>query len=68
MPAVKAMFDGERVILPDGARSFPPGDVIVLFQAEEPSEEEEERLWLRIQSHSFAEIWDNDEDSVYDDL
>ena len=64
MLAVKATFDGERIVLPDQVRGLPPGQVIVIF--EEAVDGEDRTLWVRAQEAAFAKAWDNPEDEVYD--
>ncbi len=65
MHAIKGHFDGKKVIVPDEANGFPPGDVIVIFQ--EPGEEaSDQQSWTKAQETAFAQVWNNDEDAVYD--
>jgi hypothetical protein len=64
--AVKATFDGERIVLPDDVRGVPPGNVIVIF--EDTADVNERALWLKAQEAAFAKAWDNLEDEVYDRL
>jgi hypothetical protein len=66
MFAVKATFDGQRVVLPDGVRGVPAGRVIVIF--EDAADAEDRTLWLRAQESAFAKAWDNPEDEIYDHL
>lgn len=67
MHVIKAHFDGEKVVVPKEVRGFPPGDVIIVFEngADQVSES---RGWMIAQESSFAKVWDNDEDAVYDSL
>lgn len=62
--AVKATYDGERIVLPEEVRGVPPGRVIVIF--EEAADAQERALWLKAQEAAFAKAWDNPEDEVYD--
>jgi hypothetical protein len=64
MLAVKATFDGQRIVLPDQVRGMPPGRVIVIF--EEAVEGEDRAPWVKAQEAAFAKAWDNPEDEVYD--
>lgn len=66
MLAVKATFDGERIVLPDELRGVPPGKVIVIF--EDAADAEDRALWLKAQEAAFDKAWDNPEDEVYDRL
>lgn len=67
MRAIKAHFDGEKVIVPDNVNGLSPGDVIVIFQ--EPGEEaSDQQSWAKAQETAFAEVWNNDEDAFYDSL
>jgi hypothetical protein len=65
--AVKAQCDGKRVILPNGG-DFPAGSVIVVFEETKSPGTAEQREWMRIQESSFAKVWDNDDDAIYDAL
>ncbi len=67
MRTVKAHFDGERITLPEEAKGQPPGEVIVVFQ-DADSEDAEKAFWLAAAQQSFAKVWDNEDDAVYDDL
>lgn len=63
--AVKATFDGKRIVLPEGFHGAAPGEVIVLF--EDAGRESAERAsWTRAQEAAFAKAWDNPEDEIYD--
>jgi TusA-related sulfurtransferase len=67
MLAVKATFDGKRIVLPETLANVPPGEVIVIFEnpaSLSPDTEE----WMKMQEEAFARAWDNDEDSIYDSL
>ncbi len=66
MLAVKAMFDGERVVLPEQVRGVRPGRVIVIFENAVGPEDEDRELWLKAQQDAFTRAWDNPEDEVYD--
>ena len=67
MRAIKARFDGKKIILPDDARGEPPGEVIVVFQ-EGKSAAAEDAMWLAAQEQAFARAWENEDDAVYDSL
>jgi len=66
MVAIKAKFDGEKIVLPDALRGCPPQEVILIYEADENSFESQ--AWLKAQEESFARAWDNDEDAVYDQM
>jgi len=66
MLAIKARYDGRKIILPKRTRRPPPGEVIVVFTKTE--EKAEGSAWLKAQEAAFAQAWDNDEDAIYDDL
>jgi len=66
MVAVKARFDGKKIVVPEEMRGAPPGEVIVIFP--EVAEANESWAWMKGQEQAFAEAWDNDEDAVYDRL
>ena len=67
MRAVKAKYDGRNIILPEDARGEPPGEVIVVFQ-EGARAAGEDALWLAAQERALAEVWENEDDAVYDSL
>ena len=66
MLAMKAQFDGKRVLLP----TVPPVHecpVIVIF--EEKNEGDRERAaWMATQESTLSKVWLNEEDAVYDNL
>lgn len=64
MVAIKTKFDGEKIVLPEELRGSPPQEVILICGADEQSLEN--AAWLKAQESSFAKVWDNDEDAVYD--
>jgi hypothetical protein len=67
MLAVKARYDGRKIILPRGRPHAPPGEVVVIF-AKPGGRGEDSAAWLRAQESAFSKVWDNDEDVVYDKL
>ena len=67
MRAVKARFDGEKIVLPEEAKQRPPGEVIVVFGAAD-ADDAEKALWLAAAEVSLAEVWDNEDDGIYDKL
>jgi len=64
--AIKARFDGRRVILPAEAHGVPPGDVIVVFEQGQPASDTD--AWMKASEPAFAQAWDNEDDAVYDAL
>lgn len=44
-----------------------PGDVVVLFGALDP-DQQEGLLWMKLQEEAFAKVWNNDEDAIYDKM
>ena len=67
MLAVKARFDGKRIVLPEEARGAPPGNVIVIFEADN-GVLKEQGDWMKAQEAAFAKAWENDEDAAYDSM
>ena len=67
MLAIKAHFDGEKVVVPEEVRGTPPTDVIVIFE-DAPDKATEQQLWLKAQEAAFTKVWDNKEDAVYDSM
>ncbi|HEV3143410.1 MAG TPA: hypothetical protein VGZ47_05930 [Gemmataceae bacterium] len=68
MRALKARFDGKEIKIPKELQSAPPGEVIVIVEGPEREHNKEASSWLKAQERAFAEVWDNDEDAVYDAL
>lgn len=67
MLAVKAVFDGSKIVLPERLANVAPGEVIVIFEASS-NVDQETAEWIKLQEESFAKAWDNDEDNAYDSL
>jgi len=66
MVAIKAQYDGHRVILPDEMPGIAPGEVILIF--EENGNGVEASTWLKAQESAFAKAWNNEDDAEYDKL
>jgi hypothetical protein len=66
MRAVKTKYDGKTIKVPKELRSAPPGDVLIVFQ--ESHKTPDDLSWLKAQETSFARVWDNDQDAIYDGL
>jgi len=67
MLALKARFDGRKVVLPRGRVKARPGMVIVIFE-EAGDAAREKQFWTKAQERAFAKVWNNSEDAVYDSL
>jgi len=65
MLAMKAQFDGTKVILPT-IPAIHKCPVVVVF--EEESVDREDDAWVKAQESALSRVWLNDEDAVYDDL
>jgi len=65
MQAVKAKFDGSKIILPKGMRRAQPGEVIVIFSDGKPSDSHD---WLKAQEQVLESVWSNPEDAEYDEI
>jgi len=67
MVAIKAHFDGEKVVLPDDIPTVAPGEVILIFPdlADHTSESDS---WMKAQEPAFTKVWENDEDAIYDSM
>lgn len=64
MKAVKAKYDGTKVILEGDLEGLSPGEVIVIFATglnQVPD-------WMKAQEEALSRVWDNDEDAAYDEL
>ena len=46
---------------------LPQGDHRVAFVIRDPEEEKESYLWMIASSKVLSEIWDNEDDAIYDD-
>ena len=69
MIAIRTRFDGNEIELPEELRGTPPREVVVVF-GDSPSESDagERDFWVKVQEASFAAVWENDEDAIYDQL
>jgi hypothetical protein len=67
MVVIRAKYDGTRVIIPESARGYPAGDVLVIFQNGE-SVQSEKQDWMIAGESALGRVWDNDEDAIYDNL
>lgn len=67
MLAVKAHFDGKKVILPKSINCKTATDVIVIFNEPDLKDDGVE-LFAKAQQDAFAKIWDNEDDAIYDSL
>ncbi len=67
MVAIKAHYDGEKIVVPKELRGGVPGEVLIIFD-KPPSKDEENLIWQKAQEHAFAKVWDYDEDALYDTL
>ena len=65
MLAIRATYDGKEIHIPESAQGIPPGNVIILFEEDEPHGD---AGWLKAQEQALANAWDDKEDSVYDNL
>ena len=65
MTAIRATFDANHVILPPEVKDQGPGRVIVIF---EDAEEAGPAFSAAAQQVAFAKVWDNPDDSIYDQL
>jgi hypothetical protein len=66
MVAIKANFDGEKIVLPEALQGCPPQEVILIYQAGENSLGDQ--AWMKAQEASFSKAWDNDLDAAYDQM
>jgi hypothetical protein len=66
MKAIKAKFDGRRIILPPGLKVDGPREVIVIF--DDANGDVAESGWARAQQDALQQVWDNPEDAEYDKL
>ena len=67
MLAIKAKYDGTKILLPRSEK-FPVGQVIVVFDEGVEDRDGERRAWIHAQEESFAKVWNNDDDAIYDTL
>ena len=66
MLAIKAKFDGKKIILPKQAKALDAGEVVVIFEA--PKTDPVRSAWNKAQESALAQAWENEEDAVYDEL
>ena len=67
MIAIRANFDGRKIAVPKELRGLAPRDVILIVETPDDTAKEKQR-WAKAQEATFAKVWDNDEDAVYDNL
>jgi len=67
MLAVKARYDGKKIILPKSLKRKAAADVIVVFNEPEPNDDDAE-LFAKAQEAAFDRVWDNKDDAIYDSL
>jgi hypothetical protein len=68
MQAIKAKFDGRRVVLPPHFKHKKPGNVVVVFEDAGPGTNGDTEFWLQMQEQTLKKIWENPEDDIYDEL
>ena len=68
MIAVRATFDGKQIVLPEGIDPPPIGEVFVMFEDAELSDEQERAMWREASKEPLRKVWDNPHDAIYDDL
>ena len=66
MIAVKARFDGKRVLLPEGVTLPPVGDVFVVFDLDDWRTEDPGHLVAV--DEALAKAWDNPHDDIFNDM
>ena len=76
MLAMKAQFDGKRVLLPS-VPAIHKCPVIIIFEDENTQSQSlgtnvvhdpERDSWMLAQESALSKVWLNDEDAVYDNL
>ena len=67
MLAVKTKYDGKKIAVPDELRGLAPGEVILLVKCEKEKANERDE-WTKLQEIKFSEVWDNEEDAIYDSM
>ena len=67
MLAVKARYDGKKVILPKSIKRKAAADVIVIFNEPDPKDDDAE-LFAKAQQAAFDRVWNNEDDAIYDSL
>ena len=68
MNAIRATFDGSRVILPPEASGHQPGTVIVIFEDDRDDWDGVDQAFLAAQEATLAKVWDYPGDAIYDEL
>lgn len=67
MIAIRTNFDGKKIVVPEELRGIAPTEVILVIERPKPAAKEKQ-AWTRAQEPSFAKVWNNDEDAIYDNL
>ena len=65
MRAVKAEFDGKRIILPRDLPLRGRREVLVIF---DDDDDDANADWLKAQEVALRDAWDNSKDAEYDKL
>lgn len=69
MVVIRAHFDGRQVVLPTELRGARPGEVLLVFESDEPQSGDGERCdWMNGSAAAFSKVWDNKADQIYDKL
>jgi hypothetical protein len=67
MRAIRTKFDGKTIRVPKELQKAPAGEVLLIIP-DRAANGDGDSGWLKAQEGSFARVWDNDEDAVYDSL
>jgi hypothetical protein len=68
LTTVPAHFDGQQIQLDVNVQLKPNARLLITILPEEITYEQMLRDVMKVSEPSFARVWDNDEDALYDDL
>lgn len=68
MIAIKAKFDGKKIILPKDSIPREAQDVVVVFEDAGDNIVNDDIAWRAASASALRKVWDNDADAIYDKL
>jgi hypothetical protein len=68
LTTIPAHFDGQQIQLDANVQLKPNARLLITILPEEITYEQTLRDAMKVSEPSFARVWDNDEDAMYDNL
>lgn len=68
LTTIPAHFDGQQIQLDANIQLKPNARLLITILPEEVTYEQTLHAAMKVSEPSFARVWDNDEDAVYDNL